>query len=449
MISYYKNELKGMIVFMEKINNMIIYQLALRSFTPEGTLNSAKLLLSHIASLGVDIVYVCPFFTAENDSDRMTWSVRQTDSKTENPKNPYKIADYFNVDEEYGTNEDLKEFVKEAHECGLKILFDLVYLHCGKRAVFVDDHPDFVVRNEDGTILVPDRWPFARLNFESKELREYLYSNMRMFMEEYGADGFRCDVGDDVPLDFWDDSFKRLKKDFPEMITLNEGIKPEYIESVFDMGYNFAWNLLMVDIFAKGESASKLKARYSEEMEIYGENISKLIRTIDTHDTASDIGLDRNEITMTSKGVEAALVITNTFDGVPFLWNGYEVCDNAENNMFSNRFFGRRSWMNWSRAFTPEGVRRAEFIKNIHNLKHTNDALINGKIEWLDNDAPDDVISYVKKSDNQEILILVNSKKKTVKVNNGLKFKNVLMKSGADISDCINFEPYGYIIAEI
>ena len=82
--------------------NMIIYQIALRSLTPDGTLKAATEMLPHIASLGVDIVYVCPFFVAENDENQATWSPRQLASQTGNPKNPYKIADYFNIDEEYG-----------------------------------------------------------------------------------------------------------------------------------------------------------------------------------------------------------------------------------------------------------------------------------------------------------------------------------------------------------
>lgn len=234
---------------VKPIENMIIYQIALRTFTPEGTLKAAKDLLPHVASLGVDIVYVCPFYVAENDSNRETWSIRQIASDTNNPKNPYKMADYFNVDPEYGTNEDLKDFVDEAHKNGLLVMFDLVYLHCGKGAVFAKEHPDFVERNEDGTVRVPDRWPFARLNFESDELRKYLLKNMEMLMTEYKADCFRCDVGDSVPLDFWKNSFEYLKNINPNLFTLNEGIIPEYIENVFDMGYNFSWNSLMIDIF--------------------------------------------------------------------------------------------------------------------------------------------------------------------------------------------------------
>ena len=111
-------------------------------------------------------------YTTKTDEDRTTWSERQISFKTNNPKNPYKIADYFNVDEEYGTNEDLKEFVKEAHKNGLKVLFDLVYRHCGKNAVFIKDNPDFVLRNEDGNFFAEGEWSFARLNFKNKELRE-------------------------------------------------------------------------------------------------------------------------------------------------------------------------------------------------------------------------------------------------------------------------------------
>ena len=69
---------------MNNKTNAIIYQLALRTFTPEGTLRAAATLLPHIASLGVDILYVCPFFAEEEDTDRITWSERQKKSETNN-----------------------------------------------------------------------------------------------------------------------------------------------------------------------------------------------------------------------------------------------------------------------------------------------------------------------------------------------------------------------------
>ena len=65
----------------------------------------------------------------DESTDKSFWSPRQIKSGFENPKNQYRIADYFHVDPEYGTDDDLADFCKAAHELGLKVVFDLVYLH--------------------------------------------------------------------------------------------------------------------------------------------------------------------------------------------------------------------------------------------------------------------------------------------------------------------------------
>ncbi|MBQ7320619.1 MAG: alpha-glucosidase C-terminal domain-containing protein [Clostridia bacterium] len=435
---------------MNNKEKKIIYQLALRTFTPAGTLRAATQRLAHVAALGVDIVYICPFYVTENDENREFWSKRQLASMTNNPKNPYKIADYFHVDEEYGTDEDLKAFVEEAHRQGLGVMFDLVYLHCGRQAVFIEEHPDFVERNEDGSLKVPERWPFARLNFESRALREYLFENMEMFVREYGIQGFRCDVGDSVPLDFWQEAFERLRAIDPELIMLNEGVKAGYLGHVFDWGYSFDYRSTMVKIFAREQPATMLRELYDRECEQYGQNIVNLTRALDNHDTASDCGLDRNEIIMTSRGVEAALVVTNTYLGIPFFWNGYEVCDAAENNMFSNRFYGRRSQLDWSGAFTENGVRRLPLVKKLHALHHGYDAITNGELIWVEHDRPEEVISYIRCAGDQKLLVLVNSKNRDVSVKLDLagRTNEVLLRYGAKTEDDTVFElkPYGYLV---
>ncbi len=433
----------------------IIYQLALRTFTPEGTLKAATRLLSHVASLGVDIVYLSPFFVQDSDLDESTWSKRQRASGTKNPKNPYKIIDYFQVDEEFGTQEDVKAFVKEAHRVGLEVLFDLVYFHCGRNGVFLKEHPEFVERSEDGTICISDGWPFPKLNFQCEALKEYLISHMEMLVTKYHVDGFRCDIADFVALEFWKEGFNHVKKIFPNLITLNEGAEPSYIEETFDLSYASEWNVLMIEIFGKGKSAAELKQFYQKEQEKYGKNVSKLIRTIDTHDKANDCGKDRNEILMTTLGVEAALVVTTTFDGVPYFWNGYEVCDDMENCMFSNRDYGRKNFINWAKAFTEDGIRRMAFVKQIHRLYHTSQAIREGVLQWVKHDAEEAVISYVKKTVNETVLILVNSKNKAVSVTLDIDMKKVengtvLMQSGVVLTEIgAMIQPYGYIIVSI
>ena len=110
----------------EDFSKSVIYQIHLPIFTQGGTLESARKMLPHIASLGVDIVYLCPVVEADDDMDMRFWSKRQKASKTGNPKNPYRIKDYFKIDPQYGQDADLKNFVDEAHKIGLKVLLDLV-----------------------------------------------------------------------------------------------------------------------------------------------------------------------------------------------------------------------------------------------------------------------------------------------------------------------------------
>ena len=116
-------------------SRLILYQINPRMFTPQGTLRAAKALLPHIASIGVNVVYLFSVCKEDDSEDRAFWSERQKKSNLNNPKNPYRIADYFSVDEEYGGNAQLKEFVEEAHKVGLSVMMDLVYFHCAPDAM--------------------------------------------------------------------------------------------------------------------------------------------------------------------------------------------------------------------------------------------------------------------------------------------------------------------------
>ena len=103
-------------MLMNNLAGKVMYQMSLRTMSTKGTLRACEELLPHVKSLGVDIVYVCPFFVEDDDMDKEVWSIRQKASGCENPKNPYKIADYFNIDEEYGTDEDFESFVNSLED---------------------------------------------------------------------------------------------------------------------------------------------------------------------------------------------------------------------------------------------------------------------------------------------------------------------------------------------
>ena len=154
-------------------DKLIIYQINPSMFTHQGTLREAKKLLPHIASCGVNVAYLFAICKVDDSKDRKYWSPRQKKSKLNNPKNPYRIEDYYTIDEDYGGNEQLHEFVKEAHKLGLKVMLDLVYMHCAPHANIIEECPEGIQRDKNGNIEYTV-YNFPKINFESRELREYL-----------------------------------------------------------------------------------------------------------------------------------------------------------------------------------------------------------------------------------------------------------------------------------
>ena len=77
----------------EFLKDSVIYQINLRTFTPDGTLRAAERLLPHIAALGADMVYLCPVTLADDDPRPEFWSDRQKQSGLNNPKNIHRVGD--------------------------------------------------------------------------------------------------------------------------------------------------------------------------------------------------------------------------------------------------------------------------------------------------------------------------------------------------------------------
>lgn len=372
----------------------VMYQLFLRAFTPEGTLNAAAKLLPHLAEIGVDIVYLCPVNTADDDMDTSHWSDRQNKSGICNPKNPYRMSDYFEVDPEYGTDDDLRAFVNIAHQLGLSVMMDLVYLHCGPKAVFLKDHPDFVKLDENGQIAF-GQWHFPLLNFDNPELREYLYENMEYYVEKFGVDGYRCDVAGGIPQDFWEIARERLDALNPDLIMLAESEKPSFQEKAFDLSYNFSWGRLVNDVFDGKKKAHELRTLWEKQNDTFP--IGNLfIRGFDNHDISNDYYDNRQEKRWSQDANDAALLLCFTIDGIPFVYNGQEIADDTRHSIYANRFVSHSLCINWSKLLTAEGQARLEFFKKLTELRHEADILSEGETVFVNNTAPDEVVSFLR-----------------------------------------------------
>lgn len=392
-----------------KTTEISIYQLSLRVFTPEGTLRAAEKMLPMLADLGPKYIQLVALTKADDSEDRTYWSNRQIASGTNNPKNSYRMKDYFHVDEEYGTDEDFRDFIKAAHKLGLKIILDLVYLHCGPEAVFMREHPDFVQRDTDGKIKLTGDWAFPRFDYSNDEVREYLWSNMVYWVREFDVDGFRCDVGDAVPLDFWREGVRRAREVKNDLVMINEGKDVSYLD-VFDINYFYDGCFDAVQVAEGNLTAAAFRAKWDACRNTLPAG-RQMLHFTDNHDVASDSGEDRIEKVIGTAGVDALLVLDFMLDGVPFVFNGYEVADELKHNMFANRFFGKDPAINWANIFCEKGQKRYALLKKLYHLRSEHQALKTAELNWLENTAADQVISFCRPADEKSLLVLVNMTK--------------------------------------
>ncbi len=354
------------------LSDKVIYQLFLRTFTKEGTIAAATEQLPHIADIGADIVYICPFCEQDADENRENWSPRQKASGIPNPKNPYRISDYFKIDEEYGTDADFEQFVQKAHALGLSVMVDLVYMHAGP-GKFVQEHPDFVQKNADGNIRF-NNYNFPLLDFENPDLCEYLWTNMEYWIRRFDADGFRADVGDHVPLWFWAEGRKRCEK-YKKIVMLNEGNSAEYLKNVFDAEYSFIWSAELGKAVRGNKSFHTIRLAYEGE-KAKNPDDALVLRAYENHDYASDAYENRLD-RIAPDNTDAALVLNFVSDGIPFIYNGNEIADGGRHSIWNRPKDGFS--IDWSKAGTARAEKRLGLTKKLCRLKHTDPLFSKGE----------------------------------------------------------------------
>jgi len=432
------------------ITRGIIYQIQPRAFTVEGTLKAAIPRLSKVADLGMNILYLCPVFVADDDMDQAFWSPRQKASGMNSPFNPYRMKDYYHVDPEYGTDNDLKDFINEAHRLDMRVMLDMVYLHCGPTAIFIKDHPDFIKHDKDGK-AVNAAWSFPALNYANPELREYLWQNLEYWVKEFNVDGFRLDVADGIPLDFWETARDRLEKIRPDIGMLAEGQnRVEDQVKAFDVNYSFTWFGKVRKIYDKGQSVSSLRNTWDSLNAAFPRG-ARFIRFIDNHDITNDAFHNRIEKAWGTKGVNAALTMIFTLDGLPFLYNGQEVADTSRHSIFG------RLPINWAGGDTQIGKERFAFCQKLSEIRLAERSLTEGSLEWIDNDAPNEVLSYLRTIDGEKILVIINLTELPVKTKlEGLsktEIKSIkpLLEEGikGDVQKGLMIQGYGFRIGKM
>ena len=148
---------------------------------------------------------------------------------------PYAALDFMDVDPalaEFDRKatplEQFGELVDAVHARGARLFLDIAINHTGWAAKIHSMHPEWLVRDPDGTIRSPGAWgvtwaDLTELDYKRPELWNYLAEVFLAWCRR-GADGFRCDAGYMIPVPAWEFIVASVRREFPDTIFLLEGL---------------------------------------------------------------------------------------------------------------------------------------------------------------------------------------------------------------------------------
>ncbi len=269
--------------------NQVIYSIFVRNHTTEGTFEGVRRDLPRIRGLGVDVIWLLPIHPIGEKARKGVLG------------SPYAIRDYRAVNPEYGTLDDFRRMVDEAHRLGMRCVIDVVYNHTSPDSVLAAEHPEWFYHKEDGSFgnRVGDWSDIIDLDYTDRGLWVYQIETLKYWASM--VDGFRCDVAPLVPLGFWREARAAVESVRPGCLWLAETVDPDFISALRAEGFgclsdcqtyeafDICYDYDIYPVFRDYLDGAVPLARYAEAVNrqevTYPANYSKL-RFLENHDQA-------------------------------------------------------------------------------------------------------------------------------------------------------------------
>lgn len=374
--------------------------------------------LDYIKDLGCNALYLTPVFASISN-------------------HKYDISDYYLVDPQFGTNEDLKELVKEAHGRGMRVVLDAVFNHCSERIAQFQDVLEkgkesqyfdwFVIegdrvsekRDNYETFAACDYMP--KLNTSNEEVQEFLLDIGAYYLTEYDIDGWRLDVSDEISHYFWRKFRERIKSVKPDAVIIgenwhdaNSNLRGDQYDSIM----NYSFTKLCLDYFAVGsknaeQAAWKLNELLMRNTDQVNNMMLNLLDSHDTHRFFKEVGKDRFKM-------KAALALLFLFTGAPCIFYGTEILTEGGYDPDCRRC------MDWEKT-GPDGDYSDiyELIQTLAAFRKEKN-MAEGEVKIY---AESDVLILVNTASEREIKLLINN------------------TAAAQTADAVTMKPYSFQVS--
>ena len=279
--------------------------------------------LDYLQELGVTLVYLTPVFRSVSN-------------------HKYDVIDYYQVDAQFGGNEALRALVDAAHARGMRVMLDGVFNHCsneneifldvvrlGRASLYYDwffvdgDKADFNARNYLTFADVPY---MPKLNTDADAVIDYFCGVGRYWIKEYGIDGWRLDVADEISPRFLRRFREAVKAANPEAVIVGEvwheargWLRGDQFDSVMNYGLTKAClDLLAFDAIDAQGFADRLVLLLTRNTDPANDMMFNLL---DSHDTERFLTRVNGDV----QKLMLALAVAFFLPGVPFLFAGDEI----------------------------------------------------------------------------------------------------------------------------
>ena len=348
-----------------------------------GNLKGIITKLDYLQALGISGLYLTPVFASLTT-------------------HKYDTEDYFKIDADFGTEEDLANLVKEAHLRGIKVMLDAVFNHAGARFdkwLDVRKNPQspyrdwFYLSDDDQFETFSFEKNMPKLNTEHPDVIAYFCKVGTYWIEKTGIDGWRLDVANEISHVFWREFRKQIHRVKPDAYILGEvwhDAMPWLQGDQFDAVMNYPYTKILLDYIAHKRISlrafrygiDEIRNHYPSIVQTYQFNL------FDSHDTMRLSTLCNNDLSK----IKGALAFLFASPGSPCIYYGTEIALEGGQDPDSRRL------MQWQPD--PSENEMYAFIKTWIGLRKKHPALANhGSWEWLDSD----VIAFIR-SDNAESL---------------------------------------------
>ena len=378
--------------------DVVMYEVNLRAFSPGGDLNGVTNRLDSIAALGVNVIWLMPIYPIG--------SINSVNS-------PYSVKDYKQVGAEYGTLDDLRLLVEEAHNRGMAVILDWVANHTAWDNPWLE-RPEWYTQ-VNGEVVIPPgtNWAdVADLNFDNQDMQSAMISALKYWILAANVDGYRCDAADYVPFAFWKRAIDTLDN-MPgrDLMLLAEGARSDHFSAGFDMNYSWQFYGKLKGVF-EGQNAAGLVVIHNQEMSSLSLTRQKLRFTTNHDESAWDA--TPVQIFGGTDGAFAASVLAVCMGGVPLLYGSQEVGRSSTLPFFSN------SPINWNE--NPDLLSRYRRLMSAY----TGSAAL--KSRPVNDQADADVVAFQKEEGWEQALVLVNVREDSLTYSVPVEWQNSIWR---------------------